>query len=416
MIKNVAVIGSGISGLGAAYLMSPHARVTLYEKNASIGGHTRTRTVRYGDADIAVDTGFIVYNEVNYPELTELFRRLQVDTQPSDMSFGFSLDEGAFEWGARNLNAVFGQRRNLLRPGFYRLLADVRRFFRTAPEAAAAHPDLTLDELLDYLRLGRAFRERFILPMGAAIWSCPADTIRRFPAAVFIRFFVNHGLLSLRGQHPWRTVTGGARQYVERILSTLPDVRPRTPVVAVERHPNTPSIITADGERRSYDAVIIAAHADEALQMLTQPEAADRAVLGAFGYQDNRAYLHGDISLMPKRAACRSAWNYLARSNGDQTSVSVTYDMNRLQSIDPRYPLFVTLNPLRLPDPEKTFDVHLFRHPVFTRESVAAQQRIPELQGRGGVFFCGAYQRYGFHEDGLRSAVQVMEHLGLRST
>jgi predicted NAD/FAD-binding protein len=408
-MEQVAVIGSGISGMGAAFLLSKHYHVTLYEKNAVPGGHARTLTIRHGDRLIDVDTGFIVFNHQTYPNFLGLLRTLEVATQPSDMSFAFSSQGGKLEWGARNLNAVFGQRRNLFSPRFYAMIADVRRFFRDAQRIVSAHEGLALGELLELMRLGKPFREHFLLPMGAAIWSCPSEQMLAFPAQSFVQFFANHGLLSFSGQHQWYTVSGGSRTYVEKILRPVQRVRLDAPVAKVMRQGDKQLVITRDGSGALYDKVVIAAHADEALSMLDAPTAQEQTLLSAFTYQENEAWLHCDTSAMPRHRACWSSWNYAAHA-GQQ--VSVTYWMNLLQSIDRRYPLFVTLNPVRRPQENKVFNVHRFTHPVFTREAMAAQQQLHTIQGKRNLWFCGAYQRYGFHEDGLASAVAVAQHMG----
>lgn len=410
-MKRIAVVGSGISGMAAAYLLSPHAHVTLYEKNPVAGGHSRTLTVDYEGKTIPVDTGFIVFNHATYPNLLGLFAQLGVATEQSDMSFSFTMDGGRFEWGAQNLNAVFATRRNLLSPTFYRMIADVARFFRASEAVIDKNPQLTLAELVTHMKLGRGFRDNFLLPMGAAIWSSPAEQMLQFPAASFVRFFRNHGLLSFSGQHQWYTVTGGSQEYVKKILQPIQEIRLVSPVVRIESVGTQHRVTTQDGDAQTYDEVVIAAHADEALAMMDAPTDAERAVLGAFRYQKNTAYLHRDTTIMPRRKACWASWNYHADgTNG----VAVTYWMNRLQNIDERYPLFVTLNPAQPIAPERIFNVHPFTHPVFTNEAVAAQARIPEIQGKRGLWFCGAYQRNGFHEDGLWSAVRVAQMMGVR--
>ena len=397
--------------MAAAHLLAPHAQVTLYEKNAIAGGHSRTLTVDYEGRPIPVDTGFIVFNHATYPNLLGLFAQLGVATEKSDMSFSFATDGGRFEWGAQNLNAVFATRRNLLSPKFYRMIADVARFFRTSEAVVEAHPQLTLAGLVQHMKLGRGFRDNFLLPMGAAIWSSPAEQMLEFPAASFVRFFRNHGLLSFSGQHQWYTVTGGSQEYVRKILRSIPEIRLASPVVRIESSGSQHRVITQDGDAQAYDEVVIAAHADEALAMLDAPTEAERAVLGAFRYQKNMAYLHRDTSIMPRRRSCWASWNYQADG---KDGVAVTYWMNRLQNIDEHYPLFVTLNPAQPIAQDKLFNAHAFTHPVFTNEAVAAQARIPEIQGKRGLWFCGAYQRNGFHEDGLWSAVRVAQMMGVR--
>ena len=396
--------------MAAAYLLSSKYDVTLYEKNAVLGGHTRTKTIQYRDKEIAVDTGFIVFNHVNYLELTSLFRYFDVATEKSDMSFGFTMNRGDFEWGAQSLDAVFGQRRNLLNPFFYKMISDVLCFFKEAPKCLN-RSEITLGELLKSLKLGKNFCDRFIIPMGAAIWSCPPDKMLDFPAQTFVRFFINHGLLSLNGQHQWYTVTGGAQQYVKKLTASLQNnICLNAAIERVWSEGEKVVVQTKTGEKNLYDHVVFASHADESLAMLMDATPEERKILGAFDYQPNTAYLHSDSRQMPKRKRCWASWSYSAT---DGKQVSLTYWMNKLQNIDPDYPLFVTLNPAHPIAPEKIFDTHVFSHPVFTREAIAAQKLIPCIHGKRNIWFCGAYQRYGFHEDGLMSAVAVAKHLGV---
>lgn len=409
-MKRIAVVGSGISGVAAAYLLSRHADVTLYEKNAVAGGHSRTLTVDYEGKKIPVDTGFIVFNHATYPNLLGLFAQLGVATEKSDMSFSFTKDRGRFEWGAQSLNAVFATRRNLLSPAFYRMICDVARFFRHSEACIAQHPELTLAGLVTQMKLGRGFRDNFLLPMGAAIWSSPAAQILEFPASSFVRFFKNHGLLSFNGQHQWYTVTGGSQEYVKKILAPIQEIKLNACVLRIDASANKPRVLTHDGAQQEYDEVVVAAHANEALAMLKDPTPLESELLSPFQYQDNIAYLHRDTAIMPKRKACWASWNYHA--DGTQ-GVAVTYWMNLLQNIDNAYPLFVTLNPVEPPAADKTFDIHHFSHPIFTNETAAAQERIPEIQGKRNLWFCGAYQRNGFHEDGLWSAVRVVQSMGV---
>ena len=410
-MSTIAVIGSGISGMAAAHLLSSVHHVTLYEKNPVLGGHTRTKIVQHGDKNIPVDTGFIVFNHVNYPELTAMFRYLGVETQKSDMAFGFTMNNGSFEWGAASLNAVFGQRANILKPLFYLLIRDVLKFFKHAPAILATQDNRTLGSLIDSMKLGVEFRDRFILPIGAAIWGCPVDTILDFPARSFVQFFKNHGLLSLTGQHQWHTVKGGSQQYMRKLLEPLNgNIRMNSGVKRVLVEGEKVAVETHNGEINYYDHAILASHADESLAMLNDATAEEKMLLSAFEFQPNHAFLHSDESVMPKRRACWAAWNY---NVDEQKNASVTYWMNRLQSIDKNYPLFVTLNPTKPIAPEKIFDEHLFYHPIFTANAIAAQALIPSIQGKRNIWFCGAYQRYGFHEDGLMSAINVAKSLGV---
>lgn len=409
-MKRIAVIGSGISGLASAYLLSQHAHVTLYEKNARIGGHSRTIEVDYHGVTIPVDTGFIVFNHTTYPNLVALFTKLKVATEKSDMSFSFATDRGHFEWGAKSLNTLFAVRRNLFSPSFYRMIHDIAHFFNKSESVVAAQPDLTLEGLIKHMNLSRTFCDRFLLPMGAAIWSSSPIQMLAFPAESFVRFFRNHGLLSFSGQHQWYTVTGGSQEYIKKLVKSIQHIRLACSVVSIDTSGKLPRVVTNNGDEQSYDEIVIAAHADEALAIIDTATAQEQAVLTAFSYQVNTAYLHCDTSIMPKRKSCWASWNY----HGDgKENVAITYWMNSLQNIDMRYPLFVTLNPLEPIKPDNVFNIHSFTHPVFTTESIAAQQEIPKIQGKRKLWFCGAYQRNGFHEDGLWSAMRVVQMMGL---
>jgi predicted NAD/FAD-binding protein len=416
-MARIAIIGTGISGMAAAYALKTagHA-ITVYEKSSIIGGHTRTRTIDYDGVTIAVDTGFIVYNIPNYPHLSALFAHLDVPVQKSNMSFAISVDHGRLEWGARSLNAVFGQRRNLLRPSFYRLIRDVMRFNRDALALVEQFPELSLGELIDRLQLGQDFRRYYLLPMGGAIWSCPPKTMLEFPAKTFVQFFKNHGLLSTSGQPQWYTVTGGSQNYIKKITASYrDDIRTDCAAVRVTRNHEKVQVTDSRGDSIEYDRVVFACHADQTVAMLADISPEEASVLSAFRYQTNIAYLHRDINVMPKRTACWASWVYQAgRAEivGDEPQIAVTYWMNLLQSIDQRKPLFVTLNPLQPIAEHAVFDRHVFEHPVFTREAIAAQAKIPALQGVNNSWFCGAYTRYGFHEDGLLSAANVVESMG----
>jgi uncharacterized protein len=431
----IAVIGSGISGLSAAYLLSQHHDVSLFEKNDYLGGHTRTVTARPAPGvEIPVDTGFIVFNYRNYPLLAQLFAELDVPVHKSDMSFGLTADDGWFEYGTHKPWNVFAQKRNLLRPVFWRMMKDVMRFFREAPAYMAGgakhRSGLSLGDCLDEMQLGDWFRQYFILPMGAAIWSCPTSTMLDFPADSFLRFFHNHGLLSFRGHPQWYTVTGGAREYVQRLTGRYTDAFGgkivRHGVTRVERR-DAGVFITADnGARYAADQVVFACHADQALALIDDPTDAERDVLSAFRFEKNRTYLHGDVSFMPKRRGAWSSWTYLLEKRADERAdraaerdnlaaesadnlphITMSYWMNRLQSLDRRYPLIETLNPPRTPDPALVYDSFDFEHPIFDQAAVSAQDRIPDIQGTRNTWYCGAWQRNGFHEDGLWSAVRV---------
>ena len=409
----IAVIGSGISGLAAAWLMRKHADVRVYERNDYVGGHTHTVQVPGGPA---VDTGFIVFNERNYPELTALFRHLKVESQASDMSFSASIGGGRVEYAGDNLNTLFAQRWNLLDRAHWRMLLDIMRFNRDAKRAlrSGLASELTLGEFILRGGYGGELSRRYLLPMAAAIWSCPVGAMLQFPAASFLKFFENHGLLDLMDRPRWRTVSGGSRQYVRRLMEGLAGrVHLNLPVLRVRRAADGVWVRDAAGAEVHYDRVVMAAHGDESLAMLADASAEERALLGAFKYQDNRTVLHTDATLMPKRRPVWASWNYLAddeRAEGAQ--VSVTYWMNRLQGLAGPQEYFVSLNPLQEPDPKSVVYETTYQHPVFTREAMQAQERLASIQGRGRIWFCGAWCGYGFHEDGLRSALSVVRSMG----
>jgi predicted NAD/FAD-binding protein len=408
----IGIIGAGISGLGAAYLLAPQHDITVFERNSYAGGHSRTIDVPTGRGAVPVDTGFIVFNNWNYPNLLGLFGKLGVPYQKSDMSFGVCIEDGWLEYSSYGL---FAQRRNIFRPAYWRMLTDIVRFNRQAPAFIDKDADITLRECLDRLRMGRWFREYYILAMGASIWSCPVETIMEFPARTFLQFFKNHGLLNIRKRPQWYTVTGGSREYVSRLSAAIGGrVRLNCPAVRVRGGDGKVMVTDAQGAAHEFDRVIFACHADEALAMIEAPRAEHVEILGAFGYQTNKIVVHGDATFMPRNRKCWASWVYLSEKRRDKKpAVALSYWMNNLQGLDARYPVIVTLNPEREPNPELVYDRHEFAHPVFDRAAVRAQERISEIQGVDSLWFCGAYQRYGFHEDGLLSAVNVARAMGV---
>ena len=409
----IAVVGAGISGLGAAYALSTDNQVTVFEAEPRLGGHARTRMAGRS-RQVPVDTGFIVFNYRNYPLLTGLFGELDVPVKKSDMAFAASIDGGAIEYGLHATSALFAQRRNLARPAFWRMLTDIPRFNRGAKALADAEC-MTLGALLDRLNMGRWFRDYFMLPLSGAVWSATPEEMLDFPAETFIRFFDNHGLLTLHDQPQWYTVDGGSQEYVNRLADALrangADLRTGAPVEAVSRSEGA-WVKAAGGPAEQFDAVIFACHSDQALAMLTDADAEERSVLGDLRYKPNRVILHDDPRVMPARRACWASWNYQGRTGHAAPAVTVSYWMNRLQGIPDDVPLFVTLNPAHdIPD-KHIFDEAVLSHPVFDQAAIAAQARLPSIQGRRGAWFCGAYTRYGFHEDGLLSAVNVAKAMG----
>nr|WP_272211177.1 FAD-dependent oxidoreductase [Marinicella sp. W31]MDC2877062.1 FAD-dependent oxidoreductase [Marinicella sp. W31] len=413
--RKIAVIGSGISGLSAAWLLSKSSNVTLFEADSRPGGHSNTADAVINGENIAVDTGFIVYNERNYPNLTAMFSHLGVATDESDMSFAASLNNGAFEYGGNNIATLLAQKSNVLRFSFWRMVYDIFRFYREAPAAAKdmMGMELTLGDYLDSKGYSRRFVEDHILPMGAAIWSTTADQMRAYPLAAFTRFFESHGLLTLVDRPQWRTVSGGSRSYVTRMLKDINgEIRLATPVRQIHRLEDRVRLTLDHGEQQEFDAVVVATHGDQALGMLADADENEERLLSAFRYTTNEAYLHSDERQMPKRRKVWSSWNYLERKGPDEISLCVTYWMNRLQNIDERYPLFVTLNPA---EPIRNDMVHArytYTHPLFDRNAIDAQRDLWQIQGRGNVWYCGAHFGSGFHEDGLQSGLAVAEALG----
>ncbi len=412
--RRIAVVGGGISGLGAAWLLSRRHDVVLFEAGRTLGGHARTVTAEVEGHRIPVDTGFIVFNQVNYPNLCGLFTSLDVPVQASDMSFAVIVDDGAIEYGCRGLRAAFAQPRNGIRPAFWRMLRDIMVFNQRALAVANSDRELSVDGLVRRLGLGSWFLQYYLLAMSGAIWSTPRSSMRDFPAGVLVRFFENHGLLSLNGQHQWWTVEGGSQVYVRRMVAAMAaETRLETPVSAVVRRQDGIDVCTARSGPERFDEVVMACHADTALALLKHPDPAERRVLRQIRFRSNRAVLHRDPTRMPRRRACWSSWVYRARSDMREPAASVTYWMNRLQGIPDSTPLFVTLNPESAVPEETVLDECTFRHPQFDFSAVNAQSALHSIQGRGGVWFCGAWTRNGFHEDGLASSVAVAERFGV---
>jgi predicted NAD/FAD-binding protein len=416
MPKQIAVIGSGIAGMASAWLLAQRHQVTLIERNDYIGGHTHTIDVDEGGRQVPVDTGFIVFNTGNYPLLTRLLARLGVASRESDMSFSASIGPGEIEYCGDNLGALFAQRRNLLRPSFLRMLADMLRFNKRCKALLAGEgfAGLSVGDFLRRERLSDCFRDHYLLPMAAAIWSCPTRTMMDFPAESLARFFNNHGLLNVVDQPLWRSVAGGSHRYAERLIDGIGrDHILLDGARRVRRSNGRVEVQLQSGRCLTVDDVVLACHADEALALLEAPSEAERRVLGCFRYQSNKTYLHTDTTLMPRRRKVWASWNYLSRVADDGgRAVSVTYWMNRLQGLDTDRDYLVSLNPLTPPDPAKVIAEMTYDHPVFDQAAMDAQRELHGLQGIDGVWYCGSYFGYGFHEDALRAAVETAGRLG----
>ena len=413
----VAIVGSGISGLGCAHALlgeRPQAvQVTLFEAASRLGGHTNTVDVRLDGIEHPVDTGFLVFNERTYPNLIRLLADLGVPTARSDMSFAVSVPAAGgrrLEWAGTDLAGVFAQRRNLLSPRFLGMLADVLRFNRQATRIAQGREvdgAQTLGEFLDRHRYGENFRRWYLLPMAAAIWSCPMDTMLAYPLATFIRFCDNHGLLQANDRPQWYTVAGGARQYVQKIAARLLDVRLGTPVLDVRRNEAAGKVnVRTERGVEAFDHVVLACHSNQSAALLADADDTERRLLADARYQPNRAVLHTDPRLMPQTRSVWSSWNYLSNGGADP-DVSVSYLLNKLQPLPFRTPVFVSLNPIIEPAPDKVIAEFDYEHPIFDVRMIAAQQRLPDVQGRRRVWLAGAWTGYGFHEDGLKSGLAV---------
>lgn len=412
---SIAVVGSGISGSSAAWALRDVHDVTLYEKADRPGGHTATVNVDYDGRAISVDTGFIVYNEPNYPNLKALFAELDVETLPSSMSFSLSLDHGALEWRGGPFTGLFAQKRNMLRPSFLLMLREILRFNKMClVDRDAGHlSEMSIGDYLDWRRFSPGFTNNYLLPMAAAIWSAPAAKMLEFPADHFIQFFDNHRLV-YSTPHPWRTVAGGSRVYLDKLLAPLGDrLKLNCGIRAIRRDGRKVHVTEDDGTVRVYDKIIIACHTDQALAVLSDATTEERDLLNAVPYKANRVVLHRDAVLMPQRRKVWASWNYLRSSRpGADSQVAVTYWMNSLQAIDPASPLFVTLNPEREPDPRLVFAEYIYDHPQFDTRSIDAQRRLKTIQGDNNTFFAGAWTGYGFHEDGLSSGLAAAEAVG----
>jgi len=416
--QRIAVVGAGISGLACAWLLSRQHDVTLFEAGSYLGGHSNTVDVTLEGKTHPVDTGFLVFNEKTYPNLIAMFAQLGVASVETEMSFAVSLENPDLEWAGSSLATVFGQKRNLLRPSFWSMLSDILRFNRESTAWLATHPDneRSLQDFLEAGRYSSAFADWYLLPMAAAIWSCPTGLMRDMPLATFIRFCQNHGLLQVFDRPMWRTVLGGSREYVRKIAERLDDIRLTCPVNAVTRDGEQLRVTHAQGSEL-FDQVVMACHSDQSLAILGFTASdGQRDVLAAIRYQPNRAVLHTDPALLPRDEKLWSAWNYFA-GQGDpgEQPVGVSYLINKLQPLPFKTPVVVTLNPAREPDPAKVLAEFDYAHPIFDGPAIAAQQKLAEVQGENGIWLAGAWGSYGFHEDGLKSALRVVNGMGIKA-
>ncbi|WP_172326960.1 NAD(P)/FAD-dependent oxidoreductase [Mangrovicoccus sp. HB161399] len=412
--RRVAVIGGGISGMGAALGLSPWHRVTLFEASPRLGGHAHTvMGGKHGSQP--VDIGFIVFNRANYPQLTRLFTELGVKVAPSAMTFGVSIGGGRVEYALQDLNALFAQRRNLGRPAYWRMLRDVLSFNARAHEYAQ-DDSLTVRDMLAALGSSDWFRDYYLLPFSGAIWSTPVREVLDFPAAAMVRFFQNHNLLDVKGQHQWYTVEGGSQEYVARLEQVLvrrnAEIRKRAQVDAVLREGGGVRIKTAGGTWEHFDEVVFATHADDTIRMIADPGEEELASVGRISYQPNEVVLHSDAALMPRRRRAWASWVYTEGREGPGERIGLTYWMNSLQPIPMDDPLFVSLNSDRAIDPAKVHHAATFRHPVYTTETLRAQQAVRAINGARNTWFCGAWLKNGFHEDGLSTGLEAAARIG----
>ena len=409
--ERLAVIGGGIAGLGAAWLLRNRYDVTVFERERHIGGHSNTVEVDENGRRVPIDTGFMVFNKVTYPYLVRLFDELRVPIKPTEMSFSVRNDELDIEYNGMGFNRVFAQRANLVRPRFLKLLAQIMRFFRVANASLndESLEKMSLDEFVRRHRLGDDFLRLYLVPMSASIWSITPGGALDFPAATLVRFFHNHGFLGVTTHHPWFTVDGGSREYVKRMLADLPRTHASSPVAWVEASADQATVLTKDGAAHTFDRVILAAHADESLALLQSPTTLQEKLLSAFRYQANETLLHTDATVMPQRKLAWAAWNYRMEPSGEGERPSTHYYMNRLQGVSDRENYFVSLNYADRIDPEKVLWRTNYTHPIFDRGALVAQHHLPSINAESPdqrIFFCGSYFRYGFHEDALASGVQ----------
>ena len=409
-MARIAIVGSGISGLTCAYLLRHQHQVTLFEANDYLGGHTHTHEIKIDQTLVTVDTGFIVYNDRTYPNFMRLLAELECSGNPTEMSFSVKDEAKNLEYNGHNLNTLFAQRRNLIRPSFWTMVRDILRFnelARSLPEDETS----SLDEYLTKNAFGKAFRTQYLYPMAAAIWSTGDKAIGSFPVRALVDFFVNHGLVDLKNRPQWYVVNGGSNQYIKAMAPHLHDVRLSTPVLSIKRDDHQVTIQT-EGKREIFDEVIIASHSNEALAMLDAPTQAEAEILGAIKYTNNTAYLHTDRSRLPKRQLAWASWNYLIPEQAEQDAARLTYNMNILQHIPTETQVLVTLNDTNI-NQDCVLGTYQYSHPFYDQATLDAQKRHHEISAQNRTYYCGAYWYYGFHEDGVKSALRICKQLGV---
>ena len=409
----IAVVGSGISGLSSAWLMSKKHDIYIFEKNDYIGGHSNTQTIitKYEQKKINVDTGFIVFNDLNYPNLRSFFKLLNVDTYESNMSFAVSMFDKKFEYGGENINSLFAQKKNIFKLEFWIMLRDLVRFYNHASKDIHKYPNLTIGEYLLLKNFSKAFINRHLYPMAASIWSSDINEIENFPFPTFIKFFKNHGLLNLKERPKWRTVLNGSRSYINKILEKSKfNVHKSEAVVSIHRN-NKKVYLQTNKKKYIFDQIVLASHPDESLALLRDPTESEKSLLSKIKYQKNIVWLHSDNKFMPKNRKVWSSWNYLDFNEKPNRGLCVTYWMNNLQNLGTKDEIFVSLNLPESPDEKKMFKKIIYSHPLYVKDTILAQEGLCKIQGQNNTWYCGAYLGMGFHEDGIKSGLSVAEKI-----
>lgn len=416
-MEKVAIVGTGIAGMISAYLLNDDYDITVFEKNDYVGGHTHTVTVDEDGGHVPIDTGFIVFNKTNYPNLLKLFDRLSVSYKPTNMSFSVQHIPENLEYNGSGFNGIFGQRKNLANPSFYKMLFDINRFNQQSAEVLNEphYADYSLGDYIEEKKFGRDFKEKYLLPMNSAIWSTPPEKSLEFPLVTLVRFFKNHGLLGVNSHFQWYTVDGGSWQYRDKLIESFRDrIKLNAEVVSLSRSSKGVEIIDVNGHFHQFDKVVLAGHADQSLALLTDPTNEELDLLGKFSYQPNRVTLHTDDSIMPKRKRVWSAWNYRIEKKNGSWLTSTVYDMNTLQQVSEKQNYFLSVNDTGIVDESKILKEFEYDHPVFNLEAVKAQKHLASLNEKGQVYYCGSYFGYGFHEDALKSGIEASEKLAGR--